>query len=95
MYIELESEQQRAQDAREQREKPVMRLTLDSTERHALINGVLCRVWIGQTRAGAPVVAYIHRIAIADDEASEQQLARELRTMEAVSVEGTTGKGTD
>lgn len=71
-----------------------MRLTLDSTERHALIQGVVCRVWIGQTRGGAQVVAYIPRLSIAGDVAGELELARELRNLEEINgrMESTTLK---
>jgi hypothetical protein len=43
-----------------------MKITLESTDDIALLNGVQCRVWVGETQGGKRIMAYVHRIAVRD-----------------------------
>jgi len=48
-----------------------MNLTLHSTKRFALLDGVQCRIWEGRTPSGAKVQAYVHRLRVDEKECTE------------------------
>lgn len=54
-----------------------MRVTLHSTTRLVMLNGVPARVWEGATDSGIPVHAFITRIA-APQKADQTQFQKEL-----------------
>lgn len=41
-----------------------MRISLESTTKIVVLNGVHCRVWEGKTERGAPMHAYIAMVAV-------------------------------
>lgn len=54
-----------------------MKITIESTNKIVLLDGVQCRVWQGQSEAGVILHCYIPRIAAAPDQDLEA-FAREL-----------------
>jgi hypothetical protein len=45
-----------------------MKITLESTDDIVSLDGVQCRVWVGETPGGKRIRAYVHRIAVLDDD---------------------------
>lgn len=51
-----------------------MKITIESTDKIALIDGVPCRFWDGVSESGARCVVFVHRIAVhCDDDPTEFQ----------------------
>jgi hypothetical protein len=57
-----------------------VKITLESSPRVAVLDGVQARIWRGQLENGTPVVAFIHRIAV-PTEADVAKLELELEEM--------------
>ena len=55
-----------------------MKITLESTPKVTVVNGVLCREWIGTTSEGTPLTAYIHLLRIENKPAFADEFAKEL-----------------
>lgn len=57
-----------------------MKITIESTEKLADLNGVDCRLWEGVTENGIPCKVFVHRVAVREDRDSSQ-FDRELSEM--------------
>lgn len=53
-----------------------MKITIESTDTIATLDGVKCRLWHGVTEDGTPCAVFVHRIAV--DEAKQAAFDREL-----------------
>jgi hypothetical protein len=45
-----------------------MKMTIEMTNELATIDGVPCRIWVGESSNGVPVRVYVHRVAIPIEE---------------------------
>lgn len=54
-----------------------MKVTLESTSKVVMLNGVPARIWEGQTERGVPVHCYVTRVAV-DQAADASELELEL-----------------
>lgn len=63
-----------------------MKITIHSTTKIVDVNGVLSRIWEGETASGIAVHCFITRIGIAN-EADSTEFDEELEHHEAPSVE--------
>jgi hypothetical protein len=52
-----------------------MRLVIESTNKVAKIDGVLCRFWEGTTENNARCIVFVHRIAVPPGDEAEFDLA--------------------
>lgn len=66
-----------------------MKLTLESTAKLVELDGVLARVWEGHTERGAPVHAFIVRVAVDRDlpESVHADFERDLKECRVPSPE--------
>jgi hypothetical protein len=56
----------------EDRGRIIMKVILENTTKFVFVGGVECRVWEGATEKGVPLVAFIPRIAVREqDDATE------------------------
>ena len=63
-----------------------MKITIESTTKIVMLDGIQCRVWEGHTERGVPVHCFIPRIAVARD-ADTSQFEEELREQRTPSPE--------
>lgn len=63
-----------------------MRMQIESTTKIVTMNGVEARMWEGETEQGVPVIVWIPRIAVRDDQ-DTRQFEAELRECRAPSEE--------
>ena len=45
-----------------------VKITIESTDKIAKLNGIDCRIWEGHTAAGVPMHCYIARVAVSKAE---------------------------
>lgn len=65
-----------------------MRVTLTSTDKIVTLNGIPARIWQGQTESGAPIHAYVTRIACdVTDVKTQAEFERELQACEPPRVD--------
>ena len=63
-----------------------MRITIESTTKVVVVNGVLARIWEGETKSGIPVHVYVTRVAVGEGE-NQEEFERELQTHRPPSPE--------
>lgn len=63
-----------------------MRLTIESTNDFADVNGLPCRVWTGTHESGARAIVFVVTIAVADDQ-NPDVFERELLELENVELD--------
>jgi hypothetical protein len=63
-----------------------MKITIESTTKTVMLNGVPARIWEGKTESGIPVHAFITRIAVHED-SDATQFEAELKECRAPSAE--------
>lgn len=49
-----------------------MKAAIESTTETTEVDGVPCRVWMGVTESGIPILLFIHRIAVSEDDRQEE-----------------------
>ena len=55
-----------------------MKITLESTPKVTIVNGVLCREWTGTTSEGTPLLAYIHLLRVENRPQFAEEFAKDL-----------------
>jgi hypothetical protein len=63
-----------------------MKITVENTSKIVMLNGVLARIWEGETSSGIRVQAFITRIAVAEG-ANDAEFQQELQQQRVPSVE--------
>lgn len=63
-----------------------MKVTLESTDKFATINGARVRIWEGQTESGIPVVCFIAKVGTSMM-SDVSQFQRELTEHRLVSIQ--------
>jgi hypothetical protein len=63
-----------------------MRIQIESTTEIVTVNGVEARMWEGATESGVPVIVWIPRIAVRDDQ-DTRQFEAELQECRVPSAE--------
>jgi hypothetical protein len=59
-----------------------MKITIESTGKGAIVDGVPCHFWTGVTESGTECVVFVHRIAV-DRDVDPSEFERELREQAA------------
>lgn len=62
-----------------------MKITIESTDKIVLVNGVSARVWDGTSESGVELVAFVTRITVRSD-ADNSQFEAELREHTAPKI---------
>jgi hypothetical protein len=65
-----------------------MKITIESTSKIVLLNGILARVWEGQTESGVLIHCYVNRVAVSTDNAPSVFAEFERELQEAPTLPG-------
>lgn len=61
-----------------------MKAKIESTAQIVIVDGVRCRIWLGETEAGVPFTALIHKIGM-DPALPDDEFERDLMDVETPS----------